>query len=358
MLKKLTILIFAVLAVPIMGSAASVEEFDVPITYKRSLPQLELNGLDLPLVRASNVVDYLQFLGGGCPLNNQARGNYINYIESHMRTNTPIQFVILGFPCKSSNTQKKVLSHRFDMADYLGLIRLEHIAEQIHTFVGVPCEIHIINKEPYIPEMFEAVGRELGVSLLSPEEYEREFLQLLRICPHLRCDSDLSRDYLTEKAKEFYHTEAAIAQYAAAAEGLKGFFAGELECSTVNDALKRKSIVSKTAIERERKKLGLLMAQVYQLGVTVFRDVVKTHRAYGSMLRLSVHGDDTKVMINFASTPGIATGRTCVPWHAALLCDRSRDVISFDLVRSEDMPAGARVVTVSVAGVTLSYILK
>lgn len=358
MLKKLTILILAVLAVPIMGSVATIEEFDVPSTYKKSLPTLELDGLDLPLVRATNVVDYLQLLGGGCSLNSSARDNYVSYIESHMRTGVPIQFVILGFPCKSTNIGKKVLSHRFDMADYLGLIRLEHIAEQIQTFVGVPCEVHIINKEPYISEMFEAVRRELGVRLLNLDEYEVVFLRLLGTCPHLRCGLDLSREYLVEKEKEIYHTEAVQAGFGAAAEKLKGFFAGELDYSVVNTVLNEKGIVSKSALDKERRRLGLSMSKIYQLGVKVFRDVVKTHELYGNMLRLSVHGDDTKVMINFASTPGIVTARTCVPWHAALLCEKSDDAISFDLVRGEDVPAGACIVTMSIAGVALSYILK
>lgn len=356
MSKILTILMFAILAVPITA-AAMAEELDLPTTYKRSLPKLELDGLDLPLVKAINVVDYLQLLGGGDPLNSSARDNYAGYIESRMRTGTPIQFVILGFPCKSTNIGKKVLSHRFDMADYLGLVRLEHIGEQIQTFVGVPCEIHIINKEPYIPEMFEAVERQLEMGLLNLEEYETAFLRLLRTCPHLCCGADLTREYLAEKAKEVYHTEMAQAELGAAAEKLKGFFAGELDAPVVDTVLNKQGIISKSALVRERKRLGLLMSQVYQLGVTVFRNVVKTHALYGSMLRLSVHGDDTKVMINFASTPGIVSTHTCVPWHAALLCNRIEDNIFFDLVRSEDTPTGVRIATMSVAGVALSYIL-
>ncbi len=106
---------------------------------------------------------------------------------------------------------------------------------------------------------------------------------------------------------------------------------------------------------KERKRLGLLMSGVYQLGVTVFREVVRAHGLYGSMLRLSVHGDETKVGINFASKPGIDCVSTCVPWHAALLCARSGDDVSFDLVHG--VPAGA-IVTMSVAGVPLPYILK
>lgn len=358
MSKILTILILAVLAVPITGAAAAAEELDLPAVYKRSLPKLDLDGLDLPLVKAVNVVDYLQLLGGGEPLNSPARDTYVGYIESHMRTGTPIQFVILGFPCKSTNIGKKVLSHRFDMADYLGLVRLEHIAEQIQTFVGVPCEIHIINKEPYIPEMFEAVGRDLGIGLLNFDEYEVAFLRLLGTCPHLCGGADLTREYLAEKAKEIYHTEATKAEFGAAAEKLKGFFAGELDAPVVNVTLKGKGADSKNKLDKERKRLGLLMSQVYQLGVTAFRDVVKTHGLYGGMLRLSVHGDATKVMINFASTPGIVSAHTCVPWHAALLCTRFGDDVSFDLVRGEDMPAGAHVTTMSAAGMELSYVLK
>ncbi len=356
--KILTILILAVLAVPITGAAAAAEELDLPSTYKRSLPKLELDGLDLPLVKAVNVVDYLKLIGGGDPLNSSARDNYVGYIESHMRTGTPIQFVILGFPCKSTNIGKKVLCHRFDMADYLGLVRLEHIAEQIQTFVGVPCEIHIINKEPYIPEMFEAIGRELGMGLLNPEEYERAFLRLIATCPHLCVGADLTREYLAEKVKEIYHTEAAKAEFGTTAEKLKGFFASELDAPIVDTALNGKGVISKSALVRERKRLGLLMSQVYQLGVTVFREVVRTHGLYAGMLRLSVHGDATKVMINFASAPGIVSAHTCVPWHAALLCTRFDDDISFDLVRAEDMPAEAHVTTMSVAGIGLSYVLK
>ena len=106
---------------------------------------------------------------------------------------------------------------------------------------------------------------------------------------------------------------------------------------------------------KERKRLALLMSGVYQLGVDVFREVVRTHGLYGSMLRLSVHGDEIKVGINFASKPGIVCANTCVPWHAALLCERFDDSVLFDLVHG--VPAGA-IVTMSVAGVPLPYILK
>ncbi len=356
--KLLTFLILAVLAVPIMGATEAVEELDVPVMYKRTLPKLELDGLDLPLVRAANIVNYLQLLGGGDSLNSVARTNYVGCLESHMRIGKSIQFVILGFPCKSTNTGKKVLSHRFDMADYLGLVRLEHIAEQVQAFIRVPCEIHIINKEPYIPEMFTAVERVLGTRLLDSGEYEAAFLRLLRTCPHLRCGADLTKEYLAAKEQEVYHTGAAKVEIVAAAEKLKGFFAGELDYPAVNTTLEGKGADSKNKLDKERKRLGLLMSGVYQLGVTVFRDVVKSHGLYGGMLRLSVHGDETKIGMNFASKPGIACVNTCVPWHAALLCNRSANDILFDLIRGEDMPAGAHLVTMSVVGVGLSYILK
>ncbi len=224
MSKILTLLILVILAVPIMGATTTVEELDVPAIYKRTLPKLEIDGPDLPLVRANNIVDYLQLLGGGGPLNSEARGAYIDYILGKLSADEPIQFVILGFPCKSTNVGKKVLSQRFDMGDYLGLIRLEHIAEQIQEFVGVPCEVHIINKEPYIPEMFAEIERELDTRLLNSGEYEVAFLRLRGTCPHLHCGADLTRDYLAQKAMEVYHSEAAKVQIVAAAEGSKRFF--------------------------------------------------------------------------------------------------------------------------------------
>ena len=357
MSKILTLLILVILAVPVMGDTTKVEELDVPAMYKRTLPKLEINGPDLPLVKANDIVDYLQLLGGGIPLNNEARDSYTGYIESHMRTGDAIQFVILGFPCKSTNVGKKVLSQKFDMGDYLGLVRLEHIAEQIQEFIGVPCEVHIINKEPYIPEMFNAIRADLGMDmeLLNSPEYEAAFLRLLGTCPHLHCGADLTKEYLKQKEMEVYHTEAAKAQIVAAAGELKGFFAGELDCLAVNAILEGKGADSKKKLVNERKRLGLLMSGVYQLGVTVFRDVVRAHGLYGSMLRLSVHGDETKVGINFASKPGIDCVNTCVPWHAALLCERSDDSASFDLVHS--IPAGV-IVTMSVAGIELPYVLK
>jgi hypothetical protein len=288
-----------------------------------------------------------------------ARGTYTDYILGKISADEPIQFVILGFPCKSTNVDKKVLSQRFDMGDYLGLMRLEHIAEQIQEFVRVPCEVHIINKEPYLPEIFKAIRVDLGLDmeLLNSAEYEAAFLQLLGTCPHLRCGADLTEEYLKQKKKEVYHTEKAQAQIVADAEGSKRFFTAELEYSVVNAVLNGKGKVSKNALEKERKRLGLLMSGVYQLGVTVFRDVVRTHGLYGSMFRLSVHGDETKVGINFASQPGIDCVNTCVPWHSALLCARSGDDVSFDLVRSEDMPAEAHVTSLTVVSIELSYIL-
>ena len=363
MTKILKILILALLAFPVMGAAAvagggsdaTVVELDVPAMYKRTLPKLEVDGPDLPLVRANNIIDYLQLLGGGGPLNSGARHVYTDYILGKLSADEPIQFVILGFPCKSTNTGKKVLSDMFDMADYLGLVRLEHIAEQIQEFVGVPCEVHIINKEPNIPEMFAKIERELDTRLLNSDKYEAAFLNLLGTCPHLRCGADLTEEYLAEKAKEIYNTEAAKVQIVAAAGELKGFFAGELDCRAVNAILEGKGADSKNKLDKERKKLGLLMSEVYQLGVTVFRDVVRAHKLYSSMLRLSVHGDETKIGINFASKPGIDCVNTCVPWHAVLLCERFDDSVSFDLVHG--VPAGAKV-TMSVAGVPLSYILK
>ena len=357
MSKILKILILAVLAFPVMGAAA-VEELDVPAIYKRTLPKLEIDGPDLPLVRANNIVDYLQLLGGRGPLNSEARGAYIDYILGKLSADEPIQFVILGFPCKSTNVGKKVLSQRFDMGDYLGLIRLEHIAEQIQEFVGVPCEVHIINKEPYIPEMFAEIERELDTRLLNSGEYEAAFLRLRGTCPHLHCGADLTEEYLKQKAMEVYHSEAAKVKIVAAAEGSKRFFSDEIDYPIVNTALNGKGIVSKAALMKERKRLGLLMSGVYQLGVAVFRDVVRTHKFYGSMLRLSVHGDETKIGINFASQPGRACVNTCVPWHAALLCERSGDGVSFDLVRSENRPAESHVTTMTVASVDLSYILR
>ena len=367
MSKILKILILALLAFPVMGAAAVAGggsdatgvELDVPAMYKRTLPKLEIDGPDLPLVRANNIIDYLQLLRRGIPLNNEARDSYTGYIESHMRTGDAIQFVILGFPCKSTNVGKKVLSQKFDMGDYLGLVRLEHIAEQIQEFIGVPCEVHIINKEPYIPEMFNAIRADLGMDmeLLNSPEYEAAFLRLLGTCPHLHCGADLTKEYLKQKEMEVYHTEAAKAQIVAAAGELKGFFAGELDCLAVNAILEGKGADSKKKLVNERKRLGLLMSGVYQLGVTVFRDVVRAHGLYGSMLRLSVHGDETKVGINFASKPGIEGANTCVPWHAALLCARSGDDVSLDLVRTEDMPAEAHVTTLTLASVELSYIL-
>lgn len=155
-----------------------------------------------------------------------------------------------------------------------------------------------------------------------------------------------------------YHTEAAKALIEADAEGSKRFFTGELEYSVINAVLNGKGKVSKNALEKERKRLGLLMSGVYQLGVTVFRDVVRAHELYSSMLRLSVHGDETKIGINFASQPGRACVNTCVPWHAAFLCERSGDGVSFDLVRSENRPAESHVTTMTVASADLSYILR
>ena len=369
--KILTILIFAIISVPVWGTAAgsfSVPE-DIPGIYRQSLPQLNGNIGDSPENKACHIIDYIHSIGGGVPLNAETRADHITRLAEKIRNTTPIQLVMLGFSCKSDNTQKKVLSEDFEMADYLGLVRLEHLAQQIESFSGTECRINIINKEPYIPEIFQVAHEVIDTVILSPQvlrNYQNTLETLIGTCPHLQLGLDLTEAYNQRKQNVEYHTEAARTKISEAAHGSKAFFSCELDYEKINDILRsrlqqqnKKSGSNFVATER-LETIALPMALAYQLGVTIFRDVVREHPDYQNMFRLSVHGDDTKMMMNFGHTPGHETldTITCTAWHASLLCDFSRQPREFSLKRLNQKPTDAIITSQIVNGFSLAFMFK
>lgn len=367
---KIIILLLAILGVnPCFASAMAAsestivtnsEELGITELYRRSLPYLALKAdVDLTATaKAEAILEYLQLMGGGDTLTGDSRASYLSSLETSITKEEPIQMVILGFPFKSGNLTK-VLSPSFDMGDYLGLLRLEHTAYAIEKAVGVKCDVHIINQEPYLDEVFSVVANDLGLRLIDPREYQTSFLQLIRTFPHLHLGEDLTRLY-DEAMKKDRATHTA-ATYKAILENthLKPLFMAELENSaltaTLYAKLEAKDIKSKAQKEKYLKTLRDQMVLAYELGVNVFRDVVKV--TYGSMLRLSVHGDESKIGINFASTPGTEAKHSCVPWHGTLLCTVAESgKVSFDLTQVSKIK-GARKVSETISGIELSYML-
>lgn len=369
---KIIILILAVLGInscfastdvaqAAAAAAVEVEALDIPKVYRGSLPPMVLpKDVDLTAkVKAEAVLDYLKLMGGGDALKGDGRTSYLSSLEASITKREPIQMVILGFPFKSGNLTK-VLGPEFDMGDYLGLLRLEHIASAIEDAISVKCDMHIINQEPYLYEVFEIAEMGLGVQLIDPREYQAAFVHLIKTCPHLRIGHDLNRLYgeAMEKAKAT-HTDEVRKEILDRTQ-LKPLFLGELESSASREKVCAKlvanKITSKSQQEKYLKKVRDQMVLAYELGVNVFRDVVKI--VYDNMLRLSVHGDETKVMMNFAHTPGIEPdGRTCVPWHGTLLCTVAESgKVSFDLTQASKIN-GALKVSETVSGIDLAYML-
>lgn len=333
------------------ASVISTEELvEISELYRRSLPTLTLKSAstDLaPKAKAEAILEYLQCMGGGPALTGTSRSSYLSSLEASITSKSPIQMVILGFSFKSHNPKKVLPNCTFDMADYLGLIRLEYLAYEIERVIGVACEIHIVNKEPHVEDVFALAAQKIGIKF-DHQTYEKTLRRLLPTCPHLRLSEDLRKLYYKERVEKKNE----------ASEAIQRLFLQELEgADLIRKELVDKQKMSKAAMMRFLEPLSKEMAIEYETGVEIFRAVVSAHKLYGHMMRLSVHGDENKVMMNFAHIPGTTPEkRTCTSWHGTLLCTRSTSGVSFDLTQASKT-AGAKLMAERIQGIDLAYML-
>lgn len=123
------------------GQTMEVSDVDkATFSYQASLPSITPTG-DI----AKDICGFLLEFNTlkGQEVNGQQL--LIEKINQQIETLGPIKMLLLGFPFKSTNHDYKCISHHADMAEYLGLITLQYIADQIKTIYEPSIQITIIS---------------------------------------------------------------------------------------------------------------------------------------------------------------------------------------------------------------------
>jgi hypothetical protein len=369
-----------------LGEMHHQEEPEIVSRYKSTLPPVMLPGEEN---KVQSILDYIQTVGGGklCP---DAEIATHSQIDGYIKSGQPIEICILGFPCKSGNTDLKVMSSAFDLADYLGLVTLQHLATGIGKIYKHGAKITIINREPYIEELQEILEDELGLEdCYQMNGYRAVLARLIASFPCLSLGGDYTADYKAalQKSRETVLVKGDKKQV--------DFFKRELECKLIEDyvihrdeaivrarlhaelsqrpyknkkweALQPNELekriqesVEKNIAQKMRENFNLVrkclaekMAATYELGVTVFREIVSEKHPHH--IRMSIHGHKDRIHMNMIH------GQTCVPWHMLLATDGK----GFLLESKDDLAKKApykqrkkEMKSVRIDGCELSYII-
>lgn len=267
------------------------------------------------------IITYLLKLGDNKLFNSDSSKIYTEQINAVVKACKPMQFLILGFPCKSKNTDTKVISDSFDLADYLGLVTLQKITEEISSIYLPGCKITIYNKEPYIEKMGLIAFDKLNINPYPRsciDEYETILKKLIQKFSNLSLAKDLSKEYNQGYEEFLVSSDSQVTEELPPLE-IVNFYKNDLNTIDINNNIsciiqeKENKKASKNSIEKYRMNISRLLAQERQRGTKILREIVRKN--YIDYIRLSIRGDETKIGIN------LIYGSTRTPWHMSLLVD-------------------------------------
>lgn len=144
--------------------------------YKNSLPKIE------DCKSSSLIEQIVEFL---CLFNNFGEQSellgkeaFIKKVNSFILEGLPLQFILMGFAAKSSNTRLKVLKSQFDLAEYLGLTTLDYLCAEIKSVYSPGAVVTIFTQEMHLEEISDTVQDYLGIPLSTPQSKEAYQLKL------------------------------------------------------------------------------------------------------------------------------------------------------------------------------------
>jgi len=131
LLKKVNLLVLTtIITLPVISAKASEaipEEFEAALThYRCSLPVIDLGSGD-PIESISAFL--LGMRAPNCPVENLE--GLMGKLRCQYQSDQPMKMLLLGFPFKSTNRDLKCISAEVDLGEYLGLMTLQHLADQI-----------------------------------------------------------------------------------------------------------------------------------------------------------------------------------------------------------------------------------
>lgn len=317
-------------------TSASTDDTTIIDVYRKNYPRIGEQRGEV----VNQIVNYLRQLGENTGLSAESLERYQRKIDALVTAGKPLKFLILGFPCKSKNTDTKVITDNFDLGDYLGLVTLQSIADQISSIYSPGCSITIVNKEPYIEAMGLIAEQKIGINpypLECLDDYEQKLKKALLEFPNLSLGKDFSEEYAVAYAVSTEEKSPSI--------DMISFYANDLNTEEIN--VKIRSIlddefkirqkereqeikelrkngestrsvkplqkVSKKSIDSRRAQFAEDLAKERQKGTAVLREIVAGY--YEDYVRLSIRGDATKIGLN------LVYGCSRTPWHMSLLFD-------------------------------------
>ncbi len=314
--------------------------------YHSSIPSLEYdsNKSFSPKDQASIIGNYLcKFIPQIKTLSLNGHDKLENKLEYLITNQKQIQLVILGFPFKSTNHEKKCLSSEADLGEYLGLTTLNQLVYNIKLlYPNTHCAIisdglayHINNYDP------------------SYEEIHNYHARINDLTTHFKNVSFIPWK-INNKLGSYQELQEAVAAVPLENEEnsdqkryqeMKAFASSEFKCTHwenffLNKALnsynerqqfEQKELKQKNkdqAIKTEKNTLiaenmKLIIPQLVYKGKQ-FSTLVSTQWPdYDECIRLSVHCDKNVVDVSTKIPINIIYGHSGTPWHNAIVIDNT-----------------------------------
>lgn len=225
----------------IISTALGMEEASsnrLPATVK-NLPQGIYNYLqNLPRIQetksndtADTAYTITQFL---CSLSNSKKligiEGLAKKIEGYVKQTKPIPFMLVGFPMKSANDEKKVIKSHLDLAEFAGLLSLNHLCKEIGTIYEPGAQLTFYTQEPFIDQMNNIVKDQIGIPLYSEEQEKDYQKQLKQLASHFKPTIKIGQ---IDGIKELYKNNYATLEITnlANVDHYKAFAKEELDCS-------------------------------------------------------------------------------------------------------------------------------
>lgn len=238
----------------------------------------------------------------------------------------PIKFSMAGFPAKSANAEKKVISPAFDAADYVGLCTLHYICTQIQSVYPVGAQVTILPWEVYLFAANTIIQKHLGegVYFFGREQFNNYQQSLKELCASTFNNVQIE-DYPEEVKNAVYQALCVaietIPPYDVNAQRLpdEQFIANELDCAMFRDAVRKQlPKINDRGIDKFLKMVAYYIAHCFAIG----RDLMRPLRndCYGKTIYLSVRQPDD-VDISRKLAVGLVHGSLGTPWHHMLVID-------------------------------------
>jgi pyoverdine/dityrosine biosynthesis protein Dit1 len=280
------------------------------LKYLEKLPKLESGKEDDLNIQAKKIAHFIQAFDTHQQIMSEEKERVQKIIENQLKRNEPIHLTIVGFSCKSSNVDVKVLASSFDLADYMGLCTLNYITQSIRHIYSPGAKITIVSSEPHLLEINKKVEEKLKVPMIFPEsieKYQSALKKCLKHFPDLALGKDLTQAYgkMKDTPQNFEQEEGELLQKIAI------FFQEELKTDHIKKAfMKQENLVelSNGAFFKKLKPLSQTIAEVYLKGVKEFRTLLCKETSENT-IRFSIHGDKNKIGIN------LIYGSKGAPWH-------------------------------------------